>query len=123
LLSQRRLRRKWNAHKELFLKRGEEREKAMPIIKKVIQETEYSFAPLRVKQIRAIRAMKKTDDAVELLDAWVPMIQDSMQRAGSQMPDLEEMDLETGNGLLAEMIGAVMEASGSRLAAPATEAK
>ena len=91
----------------------------MSITTKVIAGTEHRFAPLRVKQIRAIRAMKPTNDMLESFDFWKPLIEDSMQRAGSQMPDVEGMDADTAGDVLAELIRGIMSASGAEITTPA----
>ena len=90
----------------------------MPLVKKEIEGVKYGFAPLKLKELKAVRAMNKASDVFQRLDDWKPFIESSMQRAGSTMPDIDDMDLETAGKVFEELLGAVMEASGMKLALP-----
>jgi hypothetical protein len=84
----------------------------VPIVKRSIAGQEYSFAPLKLKHLKAINKARQDRTVFERIDEWAPMIQDSMQRAGSEMPDVEDMDIEQAGEVFAELIKAVMNASG-----------
>jgi hypothetical protein len=84
----------------------------VPLIKETIEGVEYGFAPLKFKELRQIRQMKQATDGFERLDEWTPFLKSSMERAGSQLPDLEEMDVDQFGRVFAALIGCVMKASG-----------
>ena len=84
----------------------------MPIVKRSIAGQEYSFAPLKLKHLKAINRARREQTVFERIDEWAPMIQDSMKRAGSEMPDIEDMDIEQAGEVFAELIKGVLAASG-----------
>ena len=83
----------------------------MPLIEKEIGGVKYGFAPLKLRELRAIGALKKQNHSFESLEQWKPFIEASMKRAGSEMPDIEDMDIETAGKVFADLIFATMEAS------------
>ena len=87
----------------------------MPIITKKIQGTEYRFASLKLKEVRALQVLKSGDNVIERFDEWKPFLTESLKRGGSQLPDLEEMDVQEAGVVFAELIHGVMEASGMPL--------
>ena len=89
----------------------------MPLIKEAVGGVEYGFAPLKFKELRQIRQMKQVDNAFERLDQWTPFLKSSMERAGSQLPDLEDMDVDEFARVFAALINYVMKASGVPLGA------
>jgi hypothetical protein len=84
----------------------------VPLVKETIGGAEFGFAPLKFKELRAIRQMKQSGDGFERLDQWTPFLKSSMERAGSTLPDLEEMDVDEFGIVFAELIRCVMKASG-----------
>lgn len=89
----------------------------MPIVKDTIEGTEYSFAPLKLKEFRTFQkqAISRDSTIIEGIDFWKPYIESSMRRADSQPPDLEELDLDVANRTLSQLIEGVMKASGVEL--------
>ena len=96
----------------------------MPIIKAQIEGREYAFAPLKLKQIREIRTSDQAQglkDGVAAVDFWMPYIEDSAARAGTdtaELPDLEEMEIEKASRVFGDMLLAVLKASGLELKSP-----
>lgn len=90
----------------------------MPLIKETIEGVEYGFAPLKFKELRKIKALKQGGDSFERLDEWTPFLKSSMERGGSQLPDLEEMDIDQFGRVFAELIRCVMKASGVEIKTP-----
>jgi hypothetical protein len=86
----------------------------VPIVKATIGGREYSFAPLKYKQWEELADLEEggVRNPTKSVRAWLPWIADSMKRAGDQMPDVREMDLDTANVVLGLMVKAVMKASG-----------
>jgi hypothetical protein len=92
--------------------------RAVPIVKVTIEGREYSFAPLKIKQMRQLAKAKdmQAQNLYESMDLWKPYLEWSMKGAGNEMPDFEDLDAETGVALFAGLIRGVMEASGVKMA-------
>ncbi len=100
----------------------------MPFIKQKVEGVEYGFAPLKLKELRAVKKMKATGDAFERLDEWMPFLKSSVERGAlywnglykyslpEALPDLDEMDLDAAGLVFAGLIAGVMKASGMELA-------
>jgi hypothetical protein len=90
----------------------------VPKITAVIEGREYSFAPLTIKEMKHLARSKEMQgqNLFDTMDVWRPYIENSMNRAGNDMPEFEDMDAESGSNVFAALIRAVMEASGVKLA-------
>jgi hypothetical protein len=88
----------------------------VPTIKETIAGREYSFAPLLIGEMRRLNKSKNdTASLFDNIDTWKPFIEASMKRAGvtdNEMPDVEEMDLDTGSKIFTELVRSVMRACG-----------
>ncbi len=89
----------------------------MPIVKETIEGREYSFAPIKLKELRKLQKDKIAAGSTifEGIDFWKPYIDSSMERAGSQAPDLEDMEVDVANRVFSQLIEGVMKASGVEL--------
>jgi hypothetical protein len=90
----------------------------VPKITAVIEGREYSFAPLTIKEMKTLARTKELQgqNLFETMDTWRPYIENSMNRANCEMPEIEDMDVEAGSSVFAALLRAVMEASGVKLA-------
>ncbi|HLH29838.1 MAG TPA: hypothetical protein VKY31_01460 [Terriglobia bacterium] len=87
----------------------------MPIIKARIEGRDYCFAPLKVGQLRKFRSAELPTGDLERIDFWLPYIQDSIQRAGSTMPEFDDMDIDEASRFFTAAIAAMIEASGGKM--------
>lgn len=92
----------------------------MPVIKRTILGAEYSFAPLKLKELRSIQQARTDQTVFERLDEWKPMIESSLERGKSEMPmpEIEEMDFELAGQIFGELIRGVLAASGLEVKEP-----
>ena len=90
----------------------------MPIVKATIEGREYAFAPLKIRQMREIAKSKalEAQNLFETMDLWRPYLESSMKIAGNDMPDFEDLEIETGATVFTELIRNVMKASGVKVA-------
>jgi hypothetical protein len=84
------------------------------IVKATINGKEYAFAELLLGQLRIIHRLAKEPqtDGFNAIETWIPLIESSMMRAGSEMPDLDGLTVGEANNLIAELIRNVMRATG-----------
>lgn len=89
----------------------------MPAVKATIGGREYSFAPLKIKELKQIARFPEAQrrNVFDSMDTWKPYIESSMKAAGSTMPDFEDMDVDTGGAVFTMLLCAVMEASGVKM--------
>lgn len=95
------------------------------IIKQEIGGREYFFASLNLKELRGLKKAKSIPivDIFDSIDLWEPYIRSSMKRAEgglqgtvthNEMPNLEELPLGIADQIVAQLIKAVMLATGVR---------
>lgn len=90
----------------------------MPVIKKDIGGRDISFAPLKVGELRKLQSAELPAGSMEKIDFWLPYIQSSITRAGSMMPEFDEMDVDEAGRFFTQAIDAVIRASGGELPKP-----
>jgi hypothetical protein len=82
----------------------------VPIVKATIEGREYSFAPLTWDQLDQIAEDPRNER--EGVKRWFPLIKDSAERAGSEVPNLGPLDLDRFNVAFPAAVEAVKKASG-----------
>lgn len=89
----------------------------MPVIKKVIKGREFSFAPLKLGELKNLLSEEaKPVGVIDRVEMWIPLIQSSLTRAGEEsIPDFYDMDLDEANATIDTMIRGVAEASGVKM--------
>lgn len=91
----------------------------MPIVKRTIGGREYSFAPLLYGHWEDIAdGQLASESEINRIRNWWPRIESSIKRAGGEMPDRREMDVDEANTFLAGAITAILAASGMKKAEP-----
>jgi hypothetical protein len=99
---------------------------ATKVVNKSICGHDCSFAALKLKELRELQKAREVlhlEEAAghhvtvfDLFRVWKPFLVISMERAGSTMPDVGEMDFGSAKEFLVAAVQASMEASGTPMA-------
>ena len=88
----------------------------MPIVKATIEGREYSFAPLTWDQLDQLAEDPRNER--EGVKRWFPLIKDSAERAGSDVPNLGLLDMDAFNVAFPATVDAIKKASGMVASSP-----